>query len=151
MVRNFTRSINGWVASCCFFKHPAVELQPAEFAINEILGRRKFSYRRPIGDSGSWMMLGDASGDDGSTFGCMARSTCATTPQSPIGSAKPLQHTLAFGFAAVAAGQHSTISSARNRNSVRRANFRSSRRFFRDLGNRTNAIKLGGKLCFRDS
>ena len=34
------------------------------------------------------------------------------------------------GFVAVLAGQHSTISSARNRNSIRRADFKSSRRFF---------------------
>ena len=53
------------------------------------------------------------------------------------------------GFCASCAGQHSTISSARKRKRVSRANLMSSRRFFEICAIERRAVELRGELRFR--
>ena len=115
-----------------FFQNAPVELEPAKLAIDEILRGGKF-----LGRSFRYCFrkrddVCRAAGGRGLDFRLHRQiifygSSYSPMPMERVRRCKTL---LCSAFAPVLGGQHSTMSRARNLNKVKRANFKSSRKFF---------------------
>ena len=149
MVRNLTRSISGWVGSCASSRTRRLNSSQLSSRLMKFSGAEN---RDVCGGGGCDQAAERYSRLFRLLEGLFVFGLCIevarddyTRPMPIDGKAKPPFFSVS---PPAAGGQHSTISSARKRNKVSRANLRSSRRFFAICCDGTDAIELRSELRF---
>src|SRR5436309_1928820 len=99
MVRNFTRSMSGCVASCASSRTRRLNSSQLSSRLMKFCGAESFFAGASVPAPGRGIMLVAASGDEDSTFGCIDNSFCgAQLLADPDRARETLQNAFAFRF-----------------------------------------------------